>query len=89
MGDVVSIILIIALIMFTAGIVMSILTIRFVKRKEHTILSILFSVLICPCIYLPVNLTVGFAIARILAGVTIIFALVMIILSIKNIKSKS
>ncbi len=86
MGNVVLIILIIALILFTAGIVMSILTIRFVRRKEHTILSILFSVLICPCIYIPVNLTVGFAIARILAGVTIIFALVMIILSIKNVK---
>ncbi len=86
MGDVVSIILIIALIMFTAGIVMSILTIRFVKRKEHTILSILFSVLICPCIYVPVNLTLGFAIARILAGVTIILALVMIVISVKNVR---
>ncbi len=86
MGDAVLIILIIALIMFIAGIVMSIFTIRFVKRKEHTILSILFSVLICPCIYIPVYLIIGFAIARILAGVTIIFALVMIILSVKNVR---
>ncbi len=84
MGEVVLIILIIALIMFTAGIVMSILTIRFVKRKEHTILSILFSVLICPCMYIPISLTVGFAIARVLTGITIIFAVVMIILSVKN-----
>ncbi len=86
MGDAVLIILIIALIMFIAGIVMSIFTIRFVKRKEHTILSILFSVLICPCINIPVYLIIGFAIARILAGVTIIFALVMIILSVKNVR---
>ncbi len=86
MGDAVLIIIIIALIMFIAGIVMSIFTIRFVKRKEHTILSILFSVLICPCIYIPEYLRIGFAIARIMAGVTIIFALVMIILSVKNVR---
>lgn len=40
--------LIIGLIMLSIGIVMAVLAMRFIKREEHSILAILFSILSCP-----------------------------------------
>ena len=82
------ILLIVALLMFIMGIAMVVLTIRFVKRKEHPLLSVLFSVLQCPCIYVPLNLTVGFAVAKIALVITFLYGVVVLMLSLKNIKMK-
>ena len=82
------ILLIVALLMFIMGIAMIVLTIRFVKRKEYPLLSILFSILQCPCIYVPLNLTVGFAVAKIALVATFLYGVVVLVLSLKNIKMK-
>ena len=88
MEDFILILLIVALLMFIMGIAMIVFTIRFVKRKEHPLLSILFSVLQCPCIYVPLNLTIGFAVAKIALVITFLYGVVVLMLSLKNIKMK-
>lgn len=86
MENFILILLIIDLVMFMLGIAMVIVTGRFVVRKEHPFLSIIFAVLQCPCIYIPLKFTIGFFVARIALVVTVIYAAVMIILSLKNMK---
>lgn len=86
MKGVISIILFTALILFILGIVMILMTMKFVKRKEHTLLSIIFSILQCPCIYIPINITIGLKISKIILLLSITYGIVMIILSIKNMK---
>lgn len=77
------VLLVIGLIMFIVGIVLAILTVMFVKRKEHPILSILFAVILCPCIYIPIKLIIGTMISRILLIITLIFSITMVIFSVK------
>ena len=73
MGDFVFLLLIIGLVMFISGVAMVIVTVRFVVRKEHPLLSILFAIIQCPCIYIPLKYTVGFIVARKVLLVTILF----------------
>lgn len=88
MEDFIFLLLIICLVMFILGIAMVIMTVRFVVRKEHPLLSILFAVLQCPLIYIPLNFTIGFAVARTALIVTFLYSIVVMVLSLKNIKMK-
>ena len=88
MEDFVFLLLIIGLVMFILGIAMVIVTVRFVVRKEHPLLSILFAVLQCPCIYIPLKFTIGFVVARIALIATFLYGIVVLVLSLKNIKMK-
>lgn len=88
MEDFVFLVLIIGLVMFILGLAMIIVTVRFIVRKEHPLLSILFAVLQCPCIYIPLKFTIGFVVARITLIVTVLYGIVMIGLALKNIKMK-
>ena len=88
MEDFVFLLLIIGLVMFILGIAMAIVTVRFVVRKEHPLLSILFAVLQCPCIYIPLKFTIGFVVARIALIATFLYGIVVLVLSLKNIKMK-
>ena len=88
MGDMVLILLIIGLIMLVLGIVMIITTVRFVLRKEHLLLAIVFAIFQCPCIYIPINFTIGYMVAKITLIATSIFGVVMIMLSLKNLRHK-
>ena len=88
MEDFVFLLLIICLVMFILGIAMVIVTVRFVVRKEHPLLSILFAVLQCPCIYIPLKFTIGFVVARIALIATFLYGIVVLVLSLKNIKMK-
>ena len=80
--------LIIGLIMLSAGIAMAILTMRFIKREEHPHLSILFAILSCPCIYFPIKFTIGFIFARCVLVISLIYSIIMVILSVRNILKK-
>ncbi len=80
--------LIIGLIMLSIGIVMAVLAMRFIKREEHSILAILFSILSCPCIYIPINFTIGFIFARLVLMISLTYSIIMVILSVRNITKK-
>lgn len=80
--------LIIGLAMFILGVAIVIMTVRFVVRKEHPLLSILFAILQCPCIYIPLKYTIGFWVARTVLLATFLFGIVVLVLSLKNIKMK-
>ena len=86
MEDFVVILLIIGLIMLIAGLLMVALTVRFVKREEHPILSIFFAILSCPCIYIPIHFTIGFVIARCVLVISLVYSTIIVIVSVKNIK---
>ena len=88
MEDFVFIILISGLVLFILGIVMVIMTGRFIMRKEHSVLSIVFAVLQVPCIYIPIKITVGFVVARIVLGIMIVYSIVVLVLSFKNMNVK-
>lgn len=88
MGDFVFLLLIIGLVMFISGVAMIVVTVRFVVRKEHPLLSILFAIIQCPCIYIPLKFTIGFIVARIALLATFLFGTVVSVLSLKNIKMK-
>ena len=80
--------IIIGLVMFILGVAMVVVTVRFVVRKEHPLLSILFAILQCPCIYIPLKFTIGFMVARIALYFTFLFGIVVLVLSLKYIKMK-
>lgn len=80
--------LIIGLIMLSIGIVMAVLAMRFIKREEHSILAILFAILSCPCIYIPINFTIGFIFARLVLIISMTYSMIMVILSVRNITKK-
>lgn len=88
MKDIVLILLIIGLVMLVLGIAMIIATVRFVLRKEHPLLAIVFAIFQCPCIYIPINFTIGYVVARITLIATSIYGIVMIILTLRNLKHK-
>lgn len=88
MEDFVFLLLIIGLVMFISGVAMVTVTVRFVVRKEHPLLSILFAILQCPCIYIPLKFTMGFVVTRTALIATFIYGIVVLVLSLKNIKMK-
>ena len=88
MEDFISLLLFVGLIMLISGIAMAVLTMRFIKRKEHPILSILFAILSCPCICIPIHFTIGFMFARCVLVISLIFSTIMVILSVRNITKK-
>ena len=80
--------LIIFLIMFIAGIAMAVLAMIFIKREEHPILSIIFVILLCPCIYIPIKFTIGLIFARCVLIILLIYSTIMVIMSVRNIMKK-
>lgn len=75
--------IIIFAIMFLIGIIMSILAFYFNKNKSHTILTILFSILLLPLIYVPLSFTIGF-ISTFILILLLTYSISMIIFAIKN-----
>lgn len=75
--------IIILVVMFLAGTTMFVLTFRFNKNKQHTILTIIFSVLFLPLIYIPMIFTIGF-ISRFILIPLLPYSIWMIVWAIKN-----
>lgn len=77
------IIIVIFGIMFLTGIIMSIFAFYFNKHKSHTILTILFSILLLPLIYLPMIYTIGF-ISQFVLILLIPYSIWMVVWGIRN-----
>ena len=75
--------LIIFVVMFSSGITMSVFAFRFNKNKQHMILTIIFSVLLVPLIYIPMILTIGF-LSRLILILLLPYSIWMIVWAIKN-----
>ena len=88
MENFVFILLMSGLVLFILGIVMVILTGRFIMKREHPVLSIVLAVLQVPCIYIPIKFTVGFVVARIVLAVMILYGIAVVVLSFKNMNVK-
>ena len=75
-------------VMFIAGIVMSVMVFLFNKKKRFPVPTIVMSVLLCPMIYIPLTMTIGFT-ARLIIFIIVPYSIAMIIWAVKNIKSVS
>ena len=76
-------------IMVIAGIAMAVLAIVFIKRKTYPILSVLFAILLCPCIYIPIKFTVGLIFARCVLVILLAYSAIVVILSVRNIVKRN
>lgn len=83
MEEAVVLVIIIIAIMFLTGIILSFLSFCFNKNKSHTILTILFSVLLVPLIYIPMIFTIGF-ISKFVLILLLPYSIWMIVWAIKN-----
>ena len=72
--------------MFIAGVIMAVLAFRFNRHKSHPILTIVFSVLLCPLIYIPLIFTIGF-VSRFMIILILPYSIAMIVWTIKNKRS--
>lgn len=75
-------------LLLVVGIVMAVLSTWFVLRKRHCILSIIFAVLFVPCIYIPVSRFIGITIAKMVLAVVLVYGIILIISSIKNMRTR-
>ncbi|MDO5149886.1 MAG: hypothetical protein Q4D76_10870 [Oscillospiraceae bacterium] len=75
--------LIILVVMFLTGIIISIVVFGFNKNKQHLLMTIIFSVLLLPLIYIPMILTIGF-ISRFILILLLPYSIWMIVWAIKN-----
>ena len=83
MENAVLIIIIIFVIMFLIGLAMSFLAFWFNKHKTHPVLTIIFSILLFPLIYIPLIFTIGL-ISRLTIIIILPYCIIMIIWAVKN-----
>lgn len=87
MGKYVFALLIIGIIMLIAGIITAVRA-TISAKKGKAIAAILFTIFSCPCIYIPVKFTIGLKFARSVKVILLIYCIIMLIWSVKNIMKK-
>lgn len=86
MENTIAFLLIVFGIMFLIGIAMAILALYFNIKRKHSIVSIVFSIILIPMICIPIQFTGGILISRCMLIITVIYSVAMIVMAIKNIK---
>ncbi|MBD5522673.1 MAG: hypothetical protein HDR03_15870 [Lachnospiraceae bacterium] len=86
MEDVVLIILITLALLFCAGIVCGIISIAFLIKKKHPIISIILSFICWFGICIPIDATIGFFIGRVSMILMGIYCICVVVCSVKILK---
>ena len=86
MEDVILIILIKLALLFCAGIACGILSIIFLMKKKHPIISIILSFICWFGTCIPIDFTIGFFIGRVSMILMGIYCICVVVCSVKNYK---